>query len=98
MEIKIIGEHLTITEAISNYINDKFSHLPSPDKLQHVEFRLGTEKNEQYVHFLARCSKEEFVIKSKDNNLYSAIDKIMKKIHRSFTKSKEQHKVQLNKM
>lgn len=98
MEIKIIGEHLPITESISQYIQEKFSHLPFPEKLQHVEFRLGTQKTDQYVHFLARCQKEEFILKEKDNNLYFAIDKIMKKIHRSFTKSKEQHKLHFHKI
>lgn len=101
MEIKIKGEHLSVTEAIANHIKDKFSHLPHPDKMQHAEFRLGIDKNakerSQYVHFLGRCPKEEFFIKSQDANLYVAIDKLMKKLHRSFTKSKELHKTHIMK-
>lgn len=97
MQIKIIGEHLSVTEAISNYIQDKFSHVPTPDKLQHVEFRLGKEKEKQYVHFLAHCAKEDYVIKTTHSNLYSAIDNIMQKIQRSFIKTKEKHKTHLHK-
>lgn len=97
MEIKILGEHFSITPAISQYIKEKFSHLPSPDKLQHVEFRLGVKKTKQYVHFLAHCAKEDIVIKTDDENLYAAIDSSMIKIHRSFTKIKEKHHMHLYK-
>lgn len=97
MDIKIIGEHLSVTESISHYIKEKFSHVPSPDKLQHVEFRLGKKKENQYVHFMARCAKEDIVIKTEGNNLYAAIDKVMNKIQRSFIKAKERHNVHLHK-
>lgn len=98
MEIKIIGEHLPLTEAITQYIHTKFAHLPKPDKLQHVEFRLGKKKENQYVHFLARFSKEDVVIKTQDHNLYTAIDNVMEKIQRSFVKSKEKHNLHLHKI
>lgn len=97
MDIKIIGEHLTITDAISTYIKEKFLNIPQPEKLNQAEFRLGTEKNQQYVHFLAHIHNENIVIKDQDENLYTAIDKIMKKISRSYIKAKEKHNINLHK-
>ena len=96
MEIKIIGEHLTITEAISSYIKEKFSHLPSPEKLQYAEFRLGTRKENQYIHFKAHCPKDDFYLESTDTNMYVAIDKMMQKIHRKFISAKEKNKTRLS--
>lgn len=95
MEIKIIGEHLSVTEAISEYIKEKFQHLSWPYKMNYVEFRLGTMKESQYVHFHARCLKEEIVLKANNRNLYQAIDQIMTKIQRSFVKNKEKTGVHL---
>lgn len=95
MDIKIIGEHLPVTEALSNYIQDKFSNVPQPEKLNVVEFRVGTEKNQQYVHFKTHCYNEDIVIKTQDENLYTAVDKMMKKISRSFVKVKEKNNVPL---
>jgi putative sigma-54 modulation protein len=98
MEIKILGEHLVVTEAIGNYIKEKVSHLSTPDKLNHIEFRIGKEREHQYVRFHAVCPNNEIIIlNSQDNNLYRAIDKIMEKIHRSFVKNKERYNTHLHK-
>lgn len=98
MEIKIIGEHLVITEAMAQYINDKFSHIPVPEKLDHVEFRIGSKKDDQHVHFLARCLHEDIVVKCSGNNIYATIDQIMDKIKRSFLKTKERKNIHMYKL
>lgn len=93
MELRIIGEHVAITDALSNYIKQKFSHLPVPDKIHHVEFRLGVDnKAQQHVHFSAHCPNKDINITSNAENAYKAIDQLMGKIKRSFVKLKEQHK------
>ena len=51
MDIKINGNHLPVTPSIETYIKTKFSHIPQPDKLNQVEFKIGIEKQNQYVHF-----------------------------------------------
>jgi putative sigma-54 modulation protein len=96
MDIKIIGEHLEVTESIQNYIKNKFATIHKPEKLNRVEFRLGTTKQQQYVHFHAFCPhSEDIVIKNEQKNLYTAIDQVMEKIHRSFTKEKTKKNIHL---
>lgn len=96
MKITIFGEHMTVTNAIENYINEKFSHLHTPEKITHAEFRLGSTKNDKYVHFHANIPGETLIIKSKDENLYHAIDLTMKKIHLAFIKEKGKHHQRLS--
>lgn len=99
MEIKILGEHLVVTEAIGQYIKNKLAHLSAPEKLQQVEFRIGKEREFQYVRFHAVCpNHDEIVLNCHDGNLYRAIDKLMVKIHRSFVKNKERHNAHLLKL
>lgn len=99
MQIKIIGEHLTVTDSIQDYIKDKVSHLSAPEKLSQIEFRVGKERENQYVKFHAVYPNHEVaILKAHDSNLYHAIDKIMDKIHRSFVKNKERHHVHLHKI
>lgn len=98
MQIKILGEHLSVTEAIKQYIHDKVSHLSIPEKISSIEFRIGKQKDEQYVKFHAmHPSHEPIILNSSDINLYSAIDKLMDKVHRNFVKSKECHHTHLHK-
>lgn len=96
MKINIFGEHMTVTEAIENYIKEKFSHLHHPEKLTNVDFRIGSTKTYNYVHFHAHVPNESLVIKTNDKNLYNAIDTIMNKIHLAFTKEKGKHNQRLS--
>jgi putative sigma-54 modulation protein len=90
MEIKVFGEHLEVTDSIKEYIKKKFEHLHKPDKLMRVEFRIGSTKANQYIHFHAFFpNSDDKFIKSEDKDLYHAIDDIMNKIGRSFTKEKQ---------
>ena len=96
MEIKINGNHLSVTPSIATYIKDKFSHIPQPDKLNHVEFKIGIEKTIQYIHFDAHLPHERIHIEAKDNNLYTAIDKLAGKIRKAFIKAKEKKHLHLH--
>ena len=96
MKVTVFGEHLEVTDAIENYIINKFSHLHRPDKLTKAEFKIGSNKNDKYVHFHANIPGEELFIQSTDKNLYHAIDSLMKKIHIAFVKEKDKHKQKLS--
>lgn len=95
MDIKIHGNHLNVTPAIENYIKEKFSHVPQPEKLNLVEFKIGVEKEIQYVHFDAHILHDDIHIEAKDENLYTAIDLLTTKIRQSFIKIKEKKNVHL---
>ena len=96
MEIKIHGNHLNVTPAIEHYIKEKFSHIPQPDKLNQVEFKIGIEKEQQYVHFDAHVLNENIHIEAKDGNLYTAIDFLASKIRQKFIKLKEKKHIHLH--
>ena len=96
MEIKINGEHLSVTPSIASYIQNKFAHIPQPDKLNHVEFKIGVEKEMQYVHFDANLMHQQIHLEAKDTNLYHAIDKLNEKIKKAFIKAKEKKHIHLH--
>lgn len=89
MDIKIIGEHMAVTEPIEQYIREKFLHLPLPEKLNHAEFRIGKSgQHEQHVKFSANFDHKNLTIDVKADNVYHAVDQLMKKIHINVTKNK----------
>lgn len=96
MQINIFGEHFEVSNAIEAYINKKFLHLHSPEKITHIEFRIGSTKKDKYVHFHANIPGESLIIKSTDKNLYHAIDNIMNKIQLCFIKEKGKHNQKLS--
>lgn len=89
MQVKIIGENIEVTQAISEYIHKKILSLNLPQHLQHMEFRIGKENLFQYVKFLTNSGKKTFIIKQKGQDLYYAIDLIMDRMKKSFRRSKE---------
>ena len=89
MQVKIIGENLEVTQAISDYIHKKILSLNLPQHLQHMEFRIGKENLFQYVKFLTNSGKKTFIIKQKGQDLYYAIDLIIERMKKSFRRSKE---------
>lgn len=96
MDIKIIGEHIEITEAISGYIKSKFSHLPLPDKLNHVEFRIGKHgKVQHHIKFNAHFNQKDITIDVIEEDTYVGIDHLMKKIHNVLTKHKNKDNIHL---
>lgn len=89
MNINIHGNKIEVTPAIETYIKDKFSTVHTPEKLLQVDFKVGVDKNNQYVQFDAQVMKEHVHIKELNENLYAAIDEIMDKIKLKFKKMKE---------
>ena len=95
MEIKIYGDHIKVTPAIEEYIKNKFSSIPQPEKLNKVEFKIGVEKGMQYIHFDTHVLQKDLHIEAKDPDLYAAIDSITDKIRKSIIKLKETKKSHL---
>jgi ribosomal subunit interface protein len=89
--IKIIGENITVTDAIANYIREKFNHVNFPEKVESIELKIGKTHHEQYVNFFATINNPSKVVKItvQDVDMYNAIDEAVKKIQRSFVKIKD---------
>lgn len=96
MNINIYGNKIEVTPAISAYIKDKFNNVHKPEKLLQVDFKIGVEKNNQYVHFDAQVLREHIHLEAKNENLYAAIDELMDKIKLGFKKMKEKHNANLH--
>lgn len=90
MEIKILGENLTITESMETYLKGKFLNLPIPEKLQNVEFRVSLTKNTHLVRFNAHFNHKQHFIENKGSSFYEASDLLIDKIKRDLVKAKEQ--------
>lgn len=97
MQVKIIGENLEVTQAISEYIKKRIEILQIPNDMQSMEFRLGTEKLSQYVTFFGRKGKRSFIIKQRESDIYYAIDMIVERIKKSFRRAKERGKISFRK-
>lgn len=99
MDLKIIGEHIEVSEPIKNYITQKFNHLPKPEKMHHAEFRIGKDGSHlQHVKFSANFNHKNLTVDVKADNVYHAVDQLMKKLHVNLTKEKDsQHKNHLHK-
>lgn len=90
MDVKIIGEHVEITESINEYIKNKFSHLPIPDKMNVAEFRIGKEGHlKHHIKFSANFNHKHVNLEVIEENAYIGIDKLMKKLHTMLTKNKD---------
>ena len=90
MEIKIIGQHLDVTESINEYVHKKFNHLKFPDKLNTIQIRLNAENKSEHLAVIQYHHLNKDVhIEAKSSDLYSAIDLLADKTQRSFTKIKE---------
>ena len=97
MQVKIIGENIEVTQAISDYIHRRISSLNLPVHLQQMEFRIGKENLIQYVKFLTNSGKKTFIIKQNSQDIYYAIDLIVERMKKSFRKSKEKSKLSFRK-
>ncbi len=89
MNINIYGNKVEVTQAISDYIKEKFNNVHKPEKILSVDFKIGVEKDGQYVRFNTQHNKENIHIEAKNENLYAAIDELMDKIRVKFKKVKE---------
>lgn len=90
MDLKIIGEHIEVSDAIRDYIEQKFKNIPIPNKMVQAEFRIGKDGNHtQHVKFSSNFNHKNLTIDVKADNVYHAVDQLMKKIHVNLTKEKD---------
>jgi ribosomal subunit interface protein len=97
MQVKIIGENIEVTQAISDYIHKKIFSLNLPEHLHNMEFRIGKENLFQYVKFFTNSGKQTFIIKQNGQDLYYAIDLITERMKKSFRRSKEKNHLSFRK-
>ena len=89
MQISVSGHHVQITEAIEQYIRKKLRRLEKhyqPIINSHVI--LTVDKNVQKAETRIHISGAEVFAEAESNNLYTSIDKMVKKLDRKMIEMK----------
>jgi len=74
--VKIVGRHIDVTDAIVNYVKKRISHLDKYlHKITSLQVILDVEKYRHSVEVVLHSSGKTFSLKEIDDDLYTAIDK-----------------------
>ncbi|MFA6187418.1 MAG: ribosome-associated translation inhibitor RaiA [Phycisphaerae bacterium] len=96
MDVKIIGKHIEITDAIKEKIDDKVSKFPKYyNNISNVEVIVEGNGggNANSVEIIVRAKHNHvFVAKHADGDMYSCIDEAEKKMERQLTKHKQKER------
>lgn len=91
MQINITGHHLEITEALRQYVNDKFLRLERHfDNITSIRVVLSPEPNAQHkAESTIRLGGGEVFAAVEHDDMYAAIDLLTDKLDRQILKHKE---------
>lgn len=90
MQINISGHHLEVTEALRNYVNEKFVRLERHfDKITNVQVIMQVEKLKQKIDATLHIAGGEVVANAEHDDMYAAIDLLVDKLDRQLIKFKE---------
>ena len=90
MQINISGHHLDITEALRDYVDDKFSKLERHfDQITSIQVILSPEPNTHKAESTIYISGGEVFATAEAGDMYAAIDALTSKLDRQILKHKE---------
>lgn len=90
MQISITGHQLQVTEALKNYINEKFARLERHfDRVLDVHVVLEVEKLAQKAEATVQVNGAKLFAEDSQEDLYAAIDGLIDKLDRQLVKHKE---------
>ncbi|MGO3030437.1 ribosome hibernation-promoting factor, HPF/YfiA family [Pseudomonas helleri] len=90
MQVNISGQHLEVTQALRDSINDKLARLERHyDKITNVQVILSVEKLQQKIEATLNIPGEEVVANAVNEDMYAAIDSLYEKLDRQLKKHKE---------
>lgn len=93
MQINLSGHHVELTDALRNYVNDKFQRLERHfDNVIDVHVILSVEKLRQQAEASLNLSGNQIFADSVDEDMYAAIDGLIDKLDRQVIKHKEKMK------
>ena len=89
MPISVSGHHVQITEAIEQYIRKKLRRLEKHyQPIINSQVILTVDKNVQKAETRIHISGAEVFAEAESNNLYTSIDKMVKKLDRKMIEMK----------
>ena len=90
MQITITGHQLDVTEALREYINNKFAKLERHfDKITSIRVTLSVEKVKQKIDATLLIAGGEIIANAEHEDMYAAIDLLVDKLDRQLIKHKE---------
>ncbi|MDM7856843.1 ribosome hibernation-promoting factor, HPF/YfiA family [Thiopseudomonas acetoxidans] len=90
MQITITGHQLDITDAMREYVNNKFSRLERHfDKITSIRVTMSVEKINQKVDATILIAGGDVNANAEHEDMYAAIDLLVDKLDRQLLKHKE---------
>lgn len=93
MQISLTGHHVDITDALKNYVDNKFERLERHfDNVTNVHVILSIEKMRQKAEATMHVNGGNVFADSVHEDMYAAIDVLTDKLDRQVIKHKEKMK------
>ncbi|RDE19781.1 ribosome-associated translation inhibitor RaiA [Motiliproteus coralliicola] len=90
MQLNITGHHVDLTDAIRDYVNEKFEKLERHfDHITNVQVTLTVQNQRQEAEATVKVSGGELFAKDEHADMYAAIDGLIDKLDRQVIKHKE---------
>jgi len=90
MQLNISGHHVELTEALKEYVNEKFQRLERHfDQISNTNVTLQVEKLRQIAEATVNINGGELHAKAENEDMYAAIDALVDKLDRQILKHKE---------
>jgi putative sigma-54 modulation protein len=90
MQLSITGHHIDVTEALKNYVTDKFRRLERHfDQVIDAHVILSVEKLVQKAESTVQVNGAKLFAEDHQEDLYAAIDGLIDKLDRQIIKHKE---------
>lgn len=90
MQVNISGVHLEVTNALRDYIEEKFDRLARHfDRIISVQVILQVEKLKQKAEATLHVAGREVVAIADHEDMYAAVDLLVDKLDRQLIKHKE---------
>lgn len=90
MQITITGHQLDVTDAMRDYVNNKFSRLERHfDRITSIRVTMSVEKIHQKVDATILIAGGDINANAEHEDMYAAIDLLVDKLDRQLLKHKE---------
>ena len=90
MQISVTGHHVDITDALKNYVDNKFERLERHfEHVTNVHVILSVEKLRQKAEATMHVNGANVFADSVEEDMYAAIDALADKLDRQLIKHKE---------
>ena len=90
MQINITGNHVELTDALRDYVNEKLTRLERHyDNITNVQVILSIEKERHQATCTLHAAGADLHAAAQNGDMYAAIDALSDKLNRQLVKHKE---------